>query len=212
MTLIELLVVIVILMLLVTILMPSLFRVQVLARTAQTKTIINTLSNACSVYQQEFRYFPDADEIVNNRGDDGLQGRHRLVRSFCGPGDNGWTLGDGEVNARRAKRYDTNFFGVTELTLNGSDPTRAFRDPFGNDIYYYVKRLQNPSLPPSTTNKLVVHGGDNDEGPAYATDDIITGGTDFLLLSKGYTSTKWDDYDAAKRTVAWKSDVTNFSR
>ena len=97
-TLIELLTVIVIILLLVAILAPSLIRVQVLGRTAQTQTIIHTLSNACHVYQQEFKYFPDAKETGQNNDDTpSMAGRYRLALSFFGEtdkdnNDEGWRL------------------------------------------------------------------------------------------------------------------------
>jgi len=216
-TLTELMVAIVIIMILVAILAPTVVRVQTLAKVAQTQTIINALSGACNLYHVEFNYYPDDNEtyVNGNRTSIVMQGRHRLAQSLLGfrtdsskhlETGNGWRL------QTRGTLYDANFFGVTDLPTGAEDPTKPvannnplnFKDSFGRNIYYYVKR--NTS---GTTIKYEPNDNNADDGKPKPTDAYlnngITGGTAFLLLSRGPNGT-WDPAGQLK------DDVTNFPR
>jgi len=181
-TLVELMVVVTIVILLVATMVPSMLRAQMIARNAQTKSSISTLSAACHMYKQDFDVYPDS------KPEDDMLGRQRLVNAFYGPNDDGW-----RPAGRRTERYTGSTFGVTNVPRDGSGKARVFRDAFGQDIYYYAKR------------EGTFHNDNSDDGPGnintYAGTNV-TGSHDFLLISKGYDR----DWDTANK----KDDVTNF--
>jgi len=204
MTIVELMAVIFILIVLVATMIPSLVRVQTVARTSQTKTILNTLSTACNLYQAEFKYYPDAPETRD--GARNMDGRNRLVQAFRGyRTDSDNETGDGWRLRKRGTLYDANYFTVTDVPF-GDDPLKpgdkVFLDAFGSPIYYYV--WYDDKYDPA--DNATGGGGPPNSGgkfnfARYVEDALQT----FILISKGPDKLWENDKDARR-----KDDVTSY--
>lgn len=201
-TLMELLVVIVIISLLLTILVPSVFSIRRDIARGQTQAVVRLLAGACEYYKQDdIGSYPDSTPAT--MGGYPMKGRNRLVEALTGylplaaDGEDGfgWRAVKG---GRKCGPYHGAEEVATKMTGNGA----AFVDTFGGEIYYYRY----------DTTGLKYNPADNDLGPAdinvYAKD---TAGTDylsktFLIMSKGSDGV-WASGSAMS---GGSDDITNF--
>ena len=122
-TLIELMTVVLIIMLLLTILTPTIAKVRVSILCSKTRHTINLISNGCREYELDFGDYPvDAGVLVQN---------------LTGRSDRDGEPGYGFRPVTRGKVYGP--YGGTEK-LNTSPQAvnlRTFMDAFGGHIFYY---------------------------------------------------------------------------
>ena len=198
-TVIELMTVVLIIMLLLTILSPTIGKVRTNIRSSRTRHTINLISSGCREYEADIGHYP-----LN---------AHGLVQALTGRGyvgvDDGKT-GYGFRRVPRGKVYGP--YGGTEKlnTRVKALELSTFMDAFGGHIYYYRYDMAT-----GYTDALAGEPGELPEQPAPLM-DYLKGPEgkfyrkDFVLISRGpdgdwgayYENGEWTDSD----------DIANFKQ